>query len=43
MGELYTKLGQIADAETHYETAIRLTRSEAEKKILREKITRLII
>ena len=43
MGELYTKLGKITDAEKHYETAIRLTRSEAEKKILREKITQLII
>ncbi|MEO8769349.1 MAG: sigma-70 family RNA polymerase sigma factor [Ferruginibacter sp.] len=38
LGEIYSKLNHPIKAKQYFETAIRLTRSEAEKKILREKI-----
>jgi RNA polymerase sigma-70 factor (ECF subfamily) len=38
LGEIYTRLNQLVKAKEYFETAIRLTKSEAERKVLKEKI-----
>lgn len=41
LGEIHAQLGMTGEATKSYETAILLTRSESEKKVLREKIIHL--
>ncbi len=38
LGEIYSRLNNVIIAKEYFETAIRLTKSDAEKKILKEKI-----
>ncbi len=42
LGEIYARLGDTAEARTHFDRAIHLTQSETEKKMLREKILSLL-
>ena len=42
LGEIYSRLHNSAEAKKHFEKAILLTRSEPEKKILKEKIIALL-
>jgi RNA polymerase sigma factor (sigma-70 family) len=42
LGELYMQLHQVSIAKGYYETAINMTRSETEKKMLRSKIVTLM-
>ncbi|MEP6846277.1 MAG: sigma-70 family RNA polymerase sigma factor [Panacibacter sp.] len=42
LGEIYSRLGRLNDAKKSFETAIQLTHSETEKKILKDKILVLL-
>ena len=42
LGEIYSKLGQPTKAKQFFETAIQLTQSSIEKKLLKEKISSLL-
>lgn len=41
LGELYARLGDKENAVTHLQSALKLTRSEAEKRLLQEKLKQL--
>jgi len=43
LAEIYSRLQQTTKAVHHFETAIKLTQSESEKKILRDKLSAALL